>query len=212
MHIDRTNEIPVADKATFLATPNPAFRFVLVSTSGTLATCSSFGASEAQDVGSFGFVSQVIDILAVFPQSHALIVVSATITIADAVWIADEETSYLLLNTEVNDLPRGFVSHITDTPFRPVADLILGSLQLFPTARILLAASLLLGDFSLAHGALPLETTNTTPRDNHRMACIGTHSSKMNFTQIDGGMNLTRRIFRLWDLDTDMQFKAVLPD
>jgi hypothetical protein len=93
MHIDRTDEITVADKATLLAAPHPAFRFVLVSTSRTLATCSSFGASEAQDVGSFCFVSQVVDILAVFPQGHPLIVMTAIIAGTHTVRIADEETS-----------------------------------------------------------------------------------------------------------------------
>ena len=78
MHIDRTDKIAVADKATLLTSPNPAFRLVLLSTSGTLATCSSFGASEAQDAGLFCFVTEVVDIFAVLPQRHALIVVPAT--------------------------------------------------------------------------------------------------------------------------------------
>src|SRR5712671_1313926 len=104
MHIDRTNKITVADKATLLTVPNPAFGLVLVSTSGTLATCSSFGASEAQDAGLFRFVGQIVTILAVFPQGHALIVVTAIIAVTDAVRIADEETSHLVLNTEVYHL------------------------------------------------------------------------------------------------------------
>jgi len=33
----------------------------------TLATCSSFGASEAHDVGLLGFVGEVVDVFAVLP-------------------------------------------------------------------------------------------------------------------------------------------------
>ncbi len=63
MHIDRTNKITVAREPTLLAVPNPTFGFVLMPTAGTLATCSSFGASEAQDAGLFCLVSEIVDIL-----------------------------------------------------------------------------------------------------------------------------------------------------
>jgi len=179
MHIDRTNKITVADKATLLTAPNPAFGLVFVSTSGTLATCSSFGASEAQDAGSFRFVSEIVDVFAILPQSHALIMVAAIITIAHAMRIADKEASHLMLNAEVSHLSRGLVSHVTDTPFRAMAHLVLGALQLPPTTRILLAVGLLLSDGSEAHRALPLEATDTTPCDNHRLACISRDGGQM---------------------------------
>src|SRR5260370_41910991 len=104
MHIERTNQVTVADKATLLTVPNPAFGLVLLSTSGTLATCSSSGASEAQDAGLFRFVGQIVDVTAILPQGHTLIVMSASISIAHPMRIADEEASHLILNTEVDDL------------------------------------------------------------------------------------------------------------
>ena len=91
MHIDRADNVSVADKATVLTAPNPVFGFVLLSTSGTLATCASFGASEAQDVGLCRFVGEIVDIFAIFPQRHALVVVATSITSAHTVRIADEK-------------------------------------------------------------------------------------------------------------------------
>jgi len=179
MHIDTAYQITVADKATFLAAPNPAFGLMFMPTSGTLATCSSFGASEAQDAGLFRFMGQIINVFAIFPQGHTLIMVAAIITVAHTMRIADEEASHLMLNAEVNHLTGGFVSHITDTPFSTPTHFILGTLQLLPPMRILLAAGLLLGDLSQALGALPLETTNTTPCDDHRLTCVGADGGKV---------------------------------
>ena len=103
MHIDRANEIAVAGKAAGVACPGSASGFVTMPTSGTPARCSSFGASEAQDAGLFRFVGQVVDVLAVLPQGHALVVVPAGVTVAHAVRVADEERADLVLDTEVDE-------------------------------------------------------------------------------------------------------------
>src|SRR6266702_8265827 len=161
MHIDRTHQITVSRESTGTADPISAFGFVLLSTSGTLTRCSSFRASEAQDAGLFGFVDEILDILAILPQSHALIVVSAIITIADAVRIADEQTSHLVLPTEVDDLMGRLVSHIADTARGATAQCILRPLQFLPATGILLTTGLLLGNLAQSLGALPLQTANT---------------------------------------------------
>jgi len=148
MHIATANQVSMTGEPALLAVPHPAFGLVLMPTSGTLATCSSFGASEAQDMGLFGFMGEIVDILAILPQGHALIVVSATISIAHAVRVADKETSHLMLNTEVNHLTCRFVPHVADTPFSTSAQLVLGTLQFHPPTRILLAVGLLLGKFA----------------------------------------------------------------
>ena len=198
-------------EATGAARPYSAFRLVFMPTSGTLATCSSFGASEAQDVSNFRFVGEVVDILAVLPQSHALIVMTTMITGPNAVRIADEETSYLVLNTEVNDLSCGLVSHIAHTSLYPSARLVFGPLQLLPPMRILCAVGLLLGKFAHALIALAFQGTDTAPSHNHRLACVGTDSSKMDFTEVYRGMSPTRGLLCLGNLNTDMQLKPSVP-
>jgi len=212
MHIDRTNQVTMTCEPALLAVPNPAFGFVLMPTSGTLATCSSFGASEAQDAGLFGFVGEIVNVFAIFPQRHALIVVSAIVTVAHAMRIADEERSYLLLNTEGDDLSRGLMPHVAHTPFSTSAHLLLGALQFLPATRIFLAVGLLLGNFAQAHRPLPLERTDTPSGDDHGLAGVGGDGGKVDFAQINGSLVRTWGICGLWYLDTHVQFKAVIPN
>ena len=103
MHIDRANKVTVVCESAGAACPSSAFGLVFVPAAGTPARCSSFGASEAQDAGLFRFVGQVVDVLAVLPQGHALVVVPAGVTVAHAVRVADEERADLVLDTEVDE-------------------------------------------------------------------------------------------------------------
>src|SRR5439155_365919 len=57
MHIYRSNNVTVSSKATGLADPISLLGLVFMLTDRTLATCASFGASEAHDVGLLGFFS-----------------------------------------------------------------------------------------------------------------------------------------------------------
>jgi hypothetical protein len=110
MHIDRANQITVAPEEALVAHPISVLGFMLMATSGTAATGSSFRAGEARDVGLLRFVSQIVDIFAILPLSHALIVVSATIFTADPVRIANEERTDLVFDTEGDDFACGFVA------------------------------------------------------------------------------------------------------
>jgi hypothetical protein len=66
----------------------------------------------------------VIDVFPIFPQGQALVVMPPSISGAHAVRIADEEVAHVLLDTEVNDGPRGFMTRITHTPLRSAADFV----------------------------------------------------------------------------------------
>src|SRR5579884_1931526 len=97
-------------------------------------------------MGLFRFVGQVVDIFAVFPQGHALIVMSAIVVRAYSMRIANEERAYLLLLTKVDHFAGSFVAHITDTPFCTFTLFVLRMLQLLPTTRVFLTTSLFLGN------------------------------------------------------------------
>ena len=79
-------------------------------------------------MGLFAFMGEVVNILAIFPQTHTLVVVFAIVTVTDTMRIANEERTYLILHTEVDDLPRGLVSLVTDTPFSTSALRVFGML------------------------------------------------------------------------------------
>ncbi len=148
MHIDRANEVTVSREPANSACPISSLGLVFMPTHRTPARCASFRAGEAHDVGSFGFVGEIVDIFTIFPQGHPLVVVSAIIPIAHPMRIADEERTDLVLNAEVDDLSGGLMPQIADTPLSPTALLVLSPLQFLPSARILLATRLLLSNFA----------------------------------------------------------------
>ena len=212
MHIDRTNQVPMPGELAGAADPISALGLMFVPTYRTAARCASFGAGEAHDVSSFAFVSEVVDVLAIFPQSHTLIVVATIVPIAYAMRIANEEAPHFVLNTKVNDLSCCLMPQITDTPFSPTALLVLGSLQFLPTTGILGTTGLLLGDLTQTHSALPLETTDTTSSDDLSLTCIRGYSRQMDFTEIHGSMSLTWSLLCLRNFHAHMQLKAIIPD
>jgi len=163
-------------------------------------------------VGLLAFVSEIVDITPVLPHGQALVVVPATILGTDTMRIPNEEGANLLLDTEINHLSGGFVSHITDTPLYPATRLVPGPLQLLPMARVLLAPGLLTCKFAKLLSALPLERTDTTTRHNHGFAGIGGNSRQVDFSQVYRCVHFPRSGFNLRHYYADMQLKASVPD
>jgi len=114
-------------------------------------------------MGLLALIGEIVDIFAVFPLRHALVVMASSVLSTDPMRIASEEGADLLFLTEVNHLPRGFMPKVTYPPFDTVHHFVLGALQLSPATGILLATRLLLGDLPVSHVTLPLEAANTTP-------------------------------------------------
>jgi hypothetical protein len=181
MHIDRTHQVTMSREPADAAGPSSVFGLVFVSTSGTPARCSSFRAGEARDAGSFGFMGQVVDVFAVFPASHALIVVPSALSIPHAVRVADEERPHPVLDTEVDHSPGCFIAQVPDTPFSTVAELVPGSLQLPPSAGMLLAPALLFGKMPQLPIALPFERANTAPGHDQGGARGGSDGGQVDF-------------------------------
>jgi hypothetical protein len=211
MHIDRANKVTVAREPARSACPSSAFGLVAMPTYRTLARCSSFGASEAHDVSLFRFVSQVVDIFAVFPQAHPLVVMPSVVVSAHAVGIADEKRSHLLLNTEVDHFSCGLMPQITDPSFPSSALLVFSTLQFLPATGVLLATGLLAGNLSQVPVALPFQRSDPTPRDNESFACVGGHCCKVDFAQVYGCLHEPWGLLCLWHFDADVQFKSVVP-
>ena len=170
MHIYRTDQVPMTGELAGLTDPISVLGFMFVTTLGTPARCASFGAGEALYVGLLAFMGEVVDVLAIFPQGHALIVVSAAVLLTDTMRIADEEAPDLVFHTKVDHLARSFVPRITNTTLCTSALLVLGSLQLLPAMGVLFASGLLLGNLAELLMALSFERTDTAPGHNHGLA------------------------------------------
>ncbi len=172
MHIYRANKVTVSAKATGFTCPISAFGLVFVPTYRTLATASSFRASEAHDVSLFGLVGQIVDVLAILPHGHPLVVVPSAISIADTMGITDKELANFLLNAGGDHLACRLVSQITNAALCSHFDLVLGPLQLLPPARVLLALGLLLGKCSQLLASLAFERPDTTTCHDHGLSCV----------------------------------------
>jgi hypothetical protein len=212
MYIDRPHQITVSLKATGFTCPISAFGLMKMSTARTLTRCSSFRASEARDVSLFAFVSQIVDVFAILPQAHPLIMISAMILMTYAMRIAHEERSDLLLDAKVDDLSGGFVTQITNTTFASLAELILRLLQFLPATGMLLAPALLFGKVSQLLIALVFEGTDPTTGHDQSVLGIGGDGREVDFSQVDRGWVLAWSSFRSRNLDADVQFKASVPD
>jgi hypothetical protein len=132
--------------------------------------------------------------------------------VAHAMRIADEEASYFVFNTEVDDLPRGFMTNITDTPLTAPTRFVLGLLQLLPTAGILPTSALFFRKLAYLPGALPLERADDTAGDNQGFACVGGDGGKVNLSQIHTRLDSTGSLLRLGYFDAHVQFKPPVPD
>ncbi len=212
MHIDGSDQVTMAGKTAGASDPIAVLGLMTMPASGTLATCSSFGASEARDVSLFGFVGEIIDVFAILPQGHAAVVMAATITGTHPMRIADEECSDLVGDTKGDDVPSGFMTLIMNATFVSCADLVLGSLQFLPATGSLLTSALLFRQLSQLLIAVTFERTDPTPCHDQGLRGIRRHSSQVDFSQVDRGLVLSWSMVSLWDLNAHMQRKASVPD
>jgi hypothetical protein len=212
MHIDRADQIAVASKAAHAAHPVSASGLVSVLASGAPATRASFGAGRAQDASLKGLVGEVVDISTVLPLPHASVVVAAAVAGADAVRVADEERADPVIDAEIDDCPRGFVSEITHASLGPSADGVLRPLELLPAPRVFLAAALLPGDVSRLLCSLAFEGADAAPGDNESLARASCHCGQVDFPEIDRRLNPAGCLSCLWDFHADVQFEAPVPD
>jgi hypothetical protein len=212
MHIDRADEVTVAPKAALTARPISAFGLMLVPTSGTPAGGSSFGAGRARDAGVLGFMGQVVNVFAVFPQGHALVVVPPAVLGAYAVRVADEERPYLVFYTKVDDLARSFVPEIAHAPLGPSARLVLRALQLLPAPGVFLAPALRLFELPELPVSLPFEAADAAPGHDQRLARTRGDGGEVDFPEINTRLSGARDRFRLGNFHADVQLEAPVPD
>src|SRR5260370_21588310 len=109
MHIHTTDHIAMPHKSTLPALPYPASGLVFMPAYRTLAARSSFRASEALDAGLLAFVGEIIDIFAVLPLRHALIVMASFVLLPHAMRVANEERANLLTLAKLDHLSCCFV-------------------------------------------------------------------------------------------------------
>jgi len=212
MHIDRAHQIAMASKAALAADPVSPPGLVCVLASGTPAAGASFGAGRAQDASLLAFVREVVNVLAVFPLRHAPVVMAALVLSPDAVRVAHEERPDAVLDAEVNHFAGALVPQVAHAPLGTSADLVLGALQLLPTAGMLLAAALLFGELAELLAPLPLEGADAAPGHDQRLARVGGHGGEVDFPQVHRRLHRAGSLFRRHNVHADVQLEAPVPD
>ena len=157
-------------------------------------------------------MGEIVDILAVLPLRHALVVMASFVLLADTVGVADEEGADLLLLAELDHLPGGLVAQIAHTTFNTTRHLVSGALELHPAAGVLLTTRLFPGKLAVPHVALAFEAANAAPGDDNSRTGVGGHGGQVDFSQVHRRAVLARGLLGLWYLDADVQFKAAIPD
>ena len=127
-------------------------------------------------------MGEIVEVFPIFPASHALVVVLAIVSVADAMWIANKEGSNPLFDAKVDDSPGGFMMLVTHTSCRTLADFVPGPLQPLPAKGILLAARLLLRNLPKLLIALALEGADPATGDNEGLPCIGGEGGQVDFS------------------------------
>jgi hypothetical protein len=63
------------------------------------------------------FLLDIVNVFAIFPARHALVVMASFILVAYPMRIADEDRLHAFLRTEVHHLPRRFVAQVAHLTF-----------------------------------------------------------------------------------------------
>ncbi len=185
MHIGRANEITMATEAALATRPSSAFRLMTMPAAGTPAAGASFGAGRARDAGLFRFMGEVVDVFAVFPLRHAAIVAPATVAVAHAMRIADEERSTCRSTQKSMTLRVALCRRSRTRRSARRQHFIFRALQLLPAPGVLLAAALLFGELAELPASLPLEGTDAAPGDDERLARVGRHGGEVDFSEVN---------------------------
>ncbi len=176
-------------KAAPGADPVPALGFVTMAASRTPGARSPLRPGEARDAGLCAFMPQVIDVLAVFPLRHALVVFAPGTALAHAVGIAHEEARHVVCFAKLDNLPRALVAQVADAPLEARGQDVAALAQALPSPRAFLAARQEPGELGVHLVLAPLFAADAPARDDETVAVVGGDGTLVNFAQIDRGVN-----------------------
>lgn len=205
VHVETAHQVPMTAKAAPGADPVPALGFVTMAASRTPGARSPLRPGEARDAGLCAFMRQVIDVLAVFPLRHALIVFASGAALAHAVGIAHEEARNLMRLAELDDLPRSLVAQVADAPLDPRGQNVAAFAQALPSLRAFLAPRQQPGKLGVHLVLAPLFATDAAARDDEAVAVVGGNGALMDFAQIDRGVNGTLDTGGFGQFDAEMR-------
>ena len=184
VHIHASHDIAVATKATVPAGPITTRWLLAFPTRRTRAAGSPLTAREARQVGLCTFLLQVVDIFAILPARHPLVVMPTRILVPHAIRVADIHRLHAFLLAEVHHLPGGFVPLVAHLALRIAFGPLLGILQPSPALRSLLAPALQALHLPQRHIVPAFGAADAASGDHERLARIRRHRRQMDLSQV----------------------------
>ncbi len=215
MHIHASHDIAVATKATVPAGPIATRWLLAFPTRRTRAAGSPLTAREARQVGLLAFLLQVIDIFAILPARHPLVVMPTRIFVPHAIRVAHIHRLHAFLLAEVHHLPGGFVPLVAHLALRIAFGPLLGILQPSPALRSLLAPALQPLHLTQRHIVPAFGAADAASGDHERLARIRRHRRQMDLSQVHrrlGWVFGKRWRRRVRNGNDNMQGIAPIPD
>jgi hypothetical protein len=189
MHVHAPHNVSVADQATTPTGPIPSSRLLLPIAPWTVAAGSSLTAAEAHDADLLTFLLEILLVLAIFPLTHALVVMAPLIPVAHSVRIAHVERLHPLRSAEVDHLAHALVPQVAHSALFLAEFACFGILQTPPTFEAFVAACLQPSEPSEHHVVASLEAADTAPGDDQPLASGGRHRGLVDLTQVDGSLH-----------------------
>ena len=205
VHVETAHQVPMTAESALGANPIPALGLVTMAASRTPGTRSPLRPGEARDACLCAFMREVIDVFAVFPLGHPLVVFAPAAAIAHPMRIADEKARNLMRLAELDDLPRSLVAQVADAPLDPRGQNVAAFAQALPSPRAFLAPRQQPGKLGVHLVLAPLFATDAAARDDEAVAVVGGNGALMDFAQIDRGVNGTLDTGGFGQFDAEMR-------
>ena len=185
VHVGGAHDVTVAFEATPGTPPHAALRFVCRSAPRTPTGRAPLTAGEALDVVNRGLVGEVLNVLAVLPLVHSLVVLVPRVFLLDPIGIANEQNADALGGAERDRARSTLVPEITDAALGSQGYFRAGALNLLPSSRSRLASGPLAGQLAELLVEEALLCPNAAAGHNQGLARGRDNRSLVNLAKVD---------------------------
>ena len=213
MHVHAPDDVAMACKSTLgvLAHPVAPPNSLAPLATRTSARGPPFGAGEAQDASSCTLLLKIVLVPAIFPLTHALMVVASTRLVAHPMRVPNEDRLHPFLLQEADDLSRRFVPLVAHLPFGACPQPGFGTLELAPAPRAFAAARLFTLQLPQALVVAALEAADAPTAHDQSLPGGRGCRCQVDLAQVNGGLRCSWGLSGRRDGHHHVQLVAFVP-
>jgi len=209
------NNITMTGQTTLTTRVVPILETITNSTPGTCLGSIGFIDFDNLNANFFALVDEVLFLLVEAPLTNLLSDLtrqSVLCPVGDTVQVTEDKHFDAMFKTPVDGHAGNLVIQVFDATMRSLLNTPLGTSELAPSSRILLASAHSLLQLSYPAVAVLLHFTELSTRDDECIIAIG-DSHSMDFTQITGSDSVQNRLINFINLDGKREpVTAVAPE